>query len=199
MKTLLFVLVGLTASIPVTASDLKDQGQQPPKPLFSQLTVSSDGRFGFVSGQLPLEDEKLPEKFKGKVPSKVSIETAQEAAVICAKRIRALLYEYTNINSVYTENMLAHPQAKILRLYGTVNGIDGFSEPHIVMNAASEFLNEFYPPHSRVAISVNGLPTGPCIEIWAEVEFTGTAIEFRQNQKLQKDILQILKLQKSKL
>jgi enamine deaminase RidA (YjgF/YER057c/UK114 family) len=131
----------------------------PPKPAGSYVPVVIEGELIYVSGQIPLQSGIVPEIFKGKVTSMVSIETAQEAARVC------------------TLNALSHVKAalgtldrvrKFVRISGYINSDPAFTDQPKVLNAASDMLADVFGDfgkHSRSAIGVCSLPLGSVVEI----------------------------------
>jgi enamine deaminase RidA (YjgF/YER057c/UK114 family) len=131
----------------------------PSKPAGSYVPVVMDGNMIYVSGQIALESSIIPEVYKGKVTSDVSIEAAQAAARICTlnalSQIKAVL---GNLNRV----------KKFIRLSGYVNSDPSFTDQPKVINAASDLLTDIFGDagkHSRVAIGVSSLPLGSAVEI----------------------------------
>jgi enamine deaminase RidA (YjgF/YER057c/UK114 family) len=131
----------------------------PSKPAGSYVPVMMDGNMIYVSGQIALESSIIPEVYKGKVTSDVSIETAQAAARICTlnalSHIRAALGDLDKVK-------------KFIRLSGYVNSDPSFTDQPKVINAASDLLADIFGDagkHSRVAIGVSSLPLGSAVEI----------------------------------
>jgi enamine deaminase RidA (YjgF/YER057c/UK114 family) len=131
----------------------------PSKPAGSYVPVMMDGNMIYVSGQIALESSIIPEVYKGKVTSDVSIETAQAAARICTlnalSQIRAALGDLDKVK-------------KFIRLSGYVNSDPSFTDQPKVINAASDLLADIFGDagkHSRVAIGVSSLPLGSAVEI----------------------------------
>jgi enamine deaminase RidA (YjgF/YER057c/UK114 family) len=131
----------------------------PPKPAGSYVPVVIEGELVYVSGQIPVRSGIVPEIFRGKVTSMVSIETAQEAARVC------------------TLNALSHVKAalgtldrvrKFVRISGYINSDPTFTDQPMVLNAASDMLANIFGDfgkHSRSAIGVCSLPLGSVVEI----------------------------------
>jgi enamine deaminase RidA (YjgF/YER057c/UK114 family) len=131
----------------------------PPKPAGSYVPVVVEGNMLYVSGQVPFQWGKVPEIFKGKVTSDVSIQTAQAAARICTlnalSQIKDALGDLDRIK-------------KFIRLSGYVNSDPSFMDQPKVINAASDLLADIFGDagkHSRVAIGVSSLPLGSAVEI----------------------------------
>ncbi|HET6640797.1 MAG TPA: RidA family protein [Nitrososphaeraceae archaeon] len=131
----------------------------PSKPAGSYVPVVMDGNMIYVSGQIALESSIIPEIYRGKVTSDVSIETAQAAARICTlnalSQIKAALGDLDRVK-------------KFIRLSGYVNSDPSFTDQPKVINAASDLLADIFGDagkHSRVAIGVSSLPLGSAVEI----------------------------------
>jgi len=129
----------------------------PPKPAGSYIPVTRTGNLVFVSGQIPIRDGKV--EFKGKVPTDVSIDTAQQAAKLCIINVLAQLKaEIGNLDKV----------SKIVRVSGFVNSASDFYEQPKIINAASDLLFEIFGEkgkHSRIAVGVASLPLNSTVEI----------------------------------
>ena len=131
----------------------------PAKPAGSYVPFVIEQNMVYVSGQIPLESSTLPESYKGKATSVVSIETAQEAARICT--LNALSHIKVALGSLDRVR-------KFIRLSGYVNSDPTFTEQPKVINAASNLLADIFGDagrHSRLAIGVSSLPLGSVVEI----------------------------------
>ncbi|MGH9979498.1 MAG: RidA family protein, partial [Nitrososphaeraceae archaeon] len=131
----------------------------PSKPAGSYVPIVMEGDMVYVSGQIPLESSTIPEFYRGKVTSDVSIETAQDAARVCTlnalSHIKAALGDLDRVK-------------KFIRLSGYVNSDPSFTDQPKVINAASNLLTDIFGEagkHSRVAIGVSSLPLGSAVEI----------------------------------
>lgn len=129
----------------------------PPKPAGSYIPVTRTGNLVFVSGQIPVKEGKI--EFQGKVPTDVSIDTAQQAAKLCIINVLAQLkVEIGNLDKV----------SKIIRVSGFVNSASDFYEQPKIINAASDLLFEIFGEkgkHSRIAVGVASLPLNSTVEI----------------------------------
>ncbi|HKU33337.1 MAG TPA: RidA family protein [Candidatus Nitrosotalea sp.] len=129
----------------------------PPKPAGSYIPVTRTGNLVFVSGQIPVKEGKV--EFQGKVPTDVSIETAQQAAKLCVINVLAQLRaEIGSLDKV----------SKIVRVSGFVNSASDFYEQPKIINAASDLLFEIFGEkgkHSRIAVGVASLPLNSTVEI----------------------------------
>lgn len=136
----------------------------PPKPAGSYIPVVRTGNLLFVSGQIPMKDGKV--QVTGKVPTKTSIEEAQNAAKICI--LNALAQIKSEIGSL-------DKISRIVRVSGFVNCSPEFIEQPKVINAASDLLYEIFGDkgkHSRIAVGVASLPLDSSVEIDVIAEFT---------------------------
>jgi enamine deaminase RidA (YjgF/YER057c/UK114 family) len=131
----------------------------PPKPIGSYIPVAQSGNLIFVSGQIPLVQGVLPEKYKGKIPSNVSMNDAVEGAKQCTinglEQINKLLGNLERIT-------------KFIKVTGYVNCDPTFKDHPKVINGASDFLLEIFGEkgkHTRVAVGVSSLPLDSVVEI----------------------------------
>jgi len=127
----------------------------PPAALYRPVVVHAG--VAFVSGALPIAAGQLTSR--GRVGQDTSVEDARRAAELCAANLlRTLLRE------------LGDPRRleRVLRVAGYVQSAPGFSEQHLVLNGASEFLVSILGDagaHARSAIGVAGLPLDASVEI----------------------------------
>ena len=131
----------------------------PPQPVGSYIPVIQSGNLIFVSGQIPLVQGSLPEKYRGKIPSKVSITDAVEAARQCTinglEQINKFLGNLEGIS-------------KFVKITGYVNCDPSFEDHPKVINGASDFLLEIFGEkgkHTRVAIGAGSLPLDSVVEV----------------------------------
>lgn len=131
---------------------------EPPKPIAAYLPTMRTGNLVFVSGQLPLTGGNL--LATGKVPSKVSVEQAQEAARQCVLNgLSALKAELDGDLSRLK---------RVIRVGVFVQSDDTFEDQAMVANGASEFLEELLGEagrHVRAAVGVNALPKNASVEV----------------------------------
>lgn len=133
-----------------------------PKPVASYVPSVQTGNLLIVSGQLPFRDGKLIAT--GKVPSAVSLETAQECARQCILNALAV---------VAGESKSLGQVARIVRLGVFVACDDGFADQPKVANGASDLLQQIFGEagrHARAAVGTNALPLNACVEIEMMVE-----------------------------
>ena len=134
----------------------------PPTPAGSYIPAIKTGNLLFISGQIPMENDKV--LFTGKVTDK-NLETAQKSARMCAINLLAQIKrELGSLDKV----------KKIVRLSGFVNSDAEFYQHPKVINAASDLFFEIFGDkgkHSRIAVGVACLPLNSMTEIDAIIEF----------------------------
>lgn len=133
-----------------------------PKPVAIYVPAKTFGNLVYVSGQDCRVDGVL--KYSGKVGSDLTIEEGYDAARQTMINALAVLKEHIgDLNRV----------KQIVKLLALVNSADGFVEQPIVINGASELLQEVFGErglHARSAISSNELPFNTPVEIEMIVE-----------------------------
>ena len=131
----------------------------PPQPIGSYVPIIQSGNLIFVSGQIPLIDGNLPEKYKGKVSSQVSINESQIASKQCTINALGHLNAYLgNLERI----------SRFIKVTGYVNSDPSFKDHPKVINGASDFLLEIFGEkgrHARVAVGVNSLPLDSVVEL----------------------------------
>ena len=132
------------------------------KPKAMYIPVKRAGNLLFVSGQLPIKDDGG--LLTGKLGQERSLEYGQDAARRCViNMLAALKSELGDLDLV----------KGVIKLQSFVNSEAGFTQQHIVTNAASELLYEVFGEigrHARTAIGTNQLPLDATVEIEAIVE-----------------------------
>jgi enamine deaminase RidA (YjgF/YER057c/UK114 family) len=127
------------------------------QPQFNYVPVVLHGDLAYVSGQLPKQDGEV--RIKGRVGDTVSLETAQEAARICALQALACLAQALGSIDCVT---------RIIRLSGFVaSGFDFYQQPAVI-DAASELMVQVFGEsgrHARSAIGVSALPRNSSVEL----------------------------------
>ena len=144
--------------IPAKLAELGWTLPQLSKPVASYVPVVQVGDLLVVSGQLPMREGKL--MATGRVPSGVSVEGASQAAAQCV--VNALAAIGTHLDGDWSRIL------QVVRLGVFVQSDDGFSSQSLVANGASELLGKLLGPagqHARVAVGVNALPLGACVEV----------------------------------
>ncbi len=129
-----------------------------PKPVAVYVPAVQQGNLLYISGQLPMLDGKL--MAIGRVPSQVSLQTAQAAAKQCALNALAI------INDTLAGDWSRFE--RIVRVGVFVACDDDFAQQPQVANGASELLGELLGDagrHARAAVGVNALPLGAPVEV----------------------------------
>lgn len=114
----------------------------------------------FVAGQVPIRDGTLDAAYVGRVPDEVDVESAREAAKVCALNLLAQVDAAGGLDAV----------EQVASVTGYVRSATGFAEQPKVINAASDLLSEVLGDagkHSRAAVGVAELPRGVAVEIAA--------------------------------
>ena len=114
-------------------------------------------RFLFISGQLPIKNNKI--LFSGKINNK-NKDYGYRAAQLCALNIIGL------INITMKGNFSKIKQC--VRLNGFVNCESNFFDQPFVINGASDLIKKVFKKkglHTRSTIGVNSLPLNASVEI----------------------------------
>jgi len=128
------------------------------KPVAAYVPAVESGNHVFVSGQLPMAGGQLLST--GKVPSQVSVETAQQAARQCVLNSLAALL--AQIGGDW--NRLV----RVVRIGAFVQSDNDFFQQSQVANGASELLQAILGDagrHARAAVGVNALPLNAPVEV----------------------------------
>lgn len=139
---------------------LNELGYKLPKPTGAPANfkaVSQYNGIAYVSGTLPYVDGKLPQV--GKVGDTVTVEEAQELAIICVLNMLANLKE--EIGSL-------DKVKQILKITGFVASVKEFNDQGLVMNAASDLLVDLFADqgmHARSAVGAPVMPKNTPVEI----------------------------------
>lgn len=132
-----------------------------PAPVAAYVNCVRSGNLLFLSGGLPIDGER---KILGKVPTDVSVESAQDAArMIILNRLAVIQDEIGSLDKV----------RQIVSLSGFVNSAPDFYGHPQVINGASELLVEIFGDrgkHSRTALGAAALPLNVAVEINLIVE-----------------------------
>jgi len=142
----------------------------PNKPAGNYVGFVKSGKMLYLSGHLPWRDGKFytdPQNLiTGKVGKDVSVEEAKQAACSAALALCGTLKDAVgDLDKV-----------RIVKVFGIVNCVDGFTAQPTVMNGASDFLVKVFGEekgkHARSAIGTNALPLNVPVEIEmiAEIE-----------------------------
>ena len=132
-------------------------------PVAAYVPTVVTGNLVYTSGQLPFVDGALPAG--GKVGAEVTIEQASDYARTCA--LNALAAIDAAIGSL-------DRVTRIVKVVGFVSSDSAFTEQPLVMNGASEFLQEVFGDigrHARSAVGVAVLPFDAAVEVELIAEF----------------------------
>ena len=138
-------------------SDLGYAIEKAPKPGGLYTPVVIDGDTFYMSGAVPADSDGV--KFTGKVPSAVSPEDATRAASLCAASLLRVF-----IRDVGPLSMID----RLIKVTGFVNSESDYTEPHFVVNGASQLFIDVLGDagaHARSAIGTATLPLGVPVEV----------------------------------
>jgi enamine deaminase RidA (YjgF/YER057c/UK114 family) len=130
---------------------------QPPKPLGSYVPAAVAGGFLFVSGMLPLKDQRP--LATGRIGTELTIEDGREAARLAA--LNGLAVARAALGSLDRIRRLA-------RLTVHVAAAPDFAAHAAVADGASEFLAAVFKDgggHARLALGASSLPAGAPVEL----------------------------------
>lgn len=131
-------------------------------PLAAYVPAVRSGSFVFTSGQLPMLDGRL--QAVGPVGSHVDTSAAAAAARLCALNALAAVGSVTGDLSAV---------ARVVKVTGFVASAPGFTEQHLVVNGASDLLQQVFGDvgvHARSAVGVAALPLDAAVEVELVVE-----------------------------
>lgn len=145
---------------------LKDLGIEiptPAAPAANYIPYVKTGNLVFVSGQIPLVAGKI--EGVGKVGKDLTTEQAKAIARICAINLIAQAKAACDgdLDRV----------ARVVKVGGFVNCVDGYTEQPEVVNGASDLMVAAFGDkgrHSRFAVGTNALPRGVAVEVEAVFE-----------------------------
>ena len=127
------------------------------KPVAAYIPTRRVGNLVFVAGQIPMRDGQLVAS--GPVPSKVSVQQAQEAARQCVLNgLAALKAEIGDLAKL----------KQVVRVGVFVCSDAGFTDQPTVANGASELLVAIFGDagqHARAAVGNIALPRGAAVEV----------------------------------
>ena len=134
-------------------------------PIANYVPFVRTGSLLIISGQLPLDNGKLPEAFKGKLGKDVFNEAGQQAARLAAINVLAQAeLALGDLDRV----------RRVVRLGGFINATPGFTALAAVMNGASDLMVQVFGDrgrHARTTVGVSELPLDAAVEIDAMLEF----------------------------
>ncbi|OGQ46760.1 MAG: hypothetical protein A3H42_05330 [Deltaproteobacteria bacterium RIFCSPLOWO2_02_FULL_46_8] len=120
------------------------------------------GKLLYLTGQLPYSEGKL--SFKGKL----GLEILSDQGMLAAR------YALFHCLSVIQDTLGSLNKVKqVVQLSGWMATGGDFKDHDRVLDAASQLLTEIFGPmgkHTRIAIGVNTLPHGACLELALVVE-----------------------------
>ena len=134
----------------------------PPAPAANYVPAVISGSQLFVSGQLPMADGKVT--VTGQLGDGVDVETAREAAKLCA------IYVLAQARSVLGD---LDRVVRLVKVTGFVASHPSFGDQPKVVNGASDFFVEVLGDrgrHARSAVGVAALPFGASVEVEAIFE-----------------------------
>jgi enamine deaminase RidA (YjgF/YER057c/UK114 family) len=131
---------------------------QPAAPVANYVPFVRTGNFMVVSGQLCLDaDGKLVAK--GQLGGPVSVEDGIKAARACAIMVLAQLKSALgDLDKI----------ARVVRLGGFINSVQGFTDGPKVMNGASDLMVAAFGDkgrHARTTVGVAALPLDAAVEV----------------------------------
>jgi len=134
-------------------------------PIANYVPFVRTGSLLIISGQLPLENGKLTDRYKGKLGKDVFNETGQQAARLAA--INVLAQAQVALGDLDRVR-------RVVRLGGFINATPGFIALAAVMNGASDLMVQVFGDHGRHArttVGVAELPMDASVEVEAMFEF----------------------------
>ena len=128
-----------------------------PKPLGAYVPAIRVGDILFTSGQGPIIEGKI--KYQGKLGKDLTLEEGYEAAKLCALNcLSAIKMEIGDLDKI----------ERIVKLVGFVNSAQGFTKQSLVINGASDLLQNLFGEkgkHVRVSVGVSELPNNMAVEL----------------------------------
>ena len=134
-------------------------------PIANYVPFVRTGSLLIISGQLPLDNGKLADHYKGKLGKDVFNEAGQRAARLAA--INVLAQAQVALGDLDRVR-------RVVRLGGFINATPGFTALAAVMNGASDLMVQVFGDHGRHArttIGVAELPMDASVEVEAMFEF----------------------------
>lgn len=125
-------------------------------PLAAYVPAVRSGDLVFTSGQLPMQDGRLPAV--GKVGAQVTPEQAKELAQVCALNALAAVDALVGLASV----------VQVVKVVGFVASTPDFTGQPAVVNGASELFGAVFGEggrHARSAVGVAALPLDAPVEV----------------------------------
>jgi enamine deaminase RidA (YjgF/YER057c/UK114 family) len=132
------------------------------KPVAAYVNVVRSGKLLFVSGQLPIRNNKV--LIAGKVGREITLARAQDAAQLCA--INGLVALKDALGSLGLIR-------RVVRVEVFVNSAPGFTDQSKVADGASILLHRLFGTagkHARIAVGVAELPLDAAVEVAMIIE-----------------------------
>jgi enamine deaminase RidA (YjgF/YER057c/UK114 family) len=146
----------------------------PPTPLGSYVESSAVGNLLFLSGTLPVENQKLA--VKGRLGENLSVQDGREAARIASLNALALAREHLgNLDRV----------KKLIKLTVLMATTERFTEHAVVADGASDLFASIFGPetgHTRLVCGVSSLPLGAPVIIDTVFEIERSVLTIRQGE-----------------
>src|SRR5450759_1063843 len=133
-----------------------------PQPIGVYVLWVQTGNLLYTSGIGPQERGQFP--YRGKVGAGVTVDEGRAAARLCMLNLLSLIKQ----GAGSLERV-----ERVVKVLGFVASAPGFNDQPLVMNGASELLQQVFGErgrHARSAIGVNELPRAPPVEIEMIVE-----------------------------
>lgn len=133
----------------------------PPQPGGSYLPYRREGAVLVLAGVICARDGVVTHR--GQVGTDQTVESAREAAVVCALNALSAIKAATG-----SLEAVDH----FIYMSGYVNAVAGFSQSPQVINGASELFGALYGEagkHARAAVAVAGLPQNATVELQLNV------------------------------
>ena len=128
-----------------------------PPPVFKYVPAIRQGDLVFASGQTPTVDGRLT--VTGKLGAGVSVEEGQQAARLCVLNcVAAAASAAGGVDNI----------TQVLKLTGYVASAAGFTDQPLVINGASQLLEEIFGDAgrgARAALGLAELPGGAPVEV----------------------------------
>lgn len=127
------------------------------KPLAAYVPAMRTGNLVFTSGQLPVVDGNIPQT--GKLGTEVTTEEGQVHARECVLNALAAIKDIIgDLDKI----------EKVVKVVGFVSSAADYTDQHLVVNGASEFLAEVLGEagvHARSAVGMASLPMDVPVEV----------------------------------
>ncbi len=132
-------------------------------PVGSYVATKISGNLLFISGQISIDENG--NLIKGKIGKDLSVEEGYKAAERCGLSLISQAKVACNGDLSKIKSCI--------KLTGSVNSTDGFTDQPKVINGASDLIATVFGDagmHTRAAVSTNSLPLGVSVEVDAIFE-----------------------------